>query len=222
MKLLALDTSTEMCSCALLVEGEIQERSHLALRQHAELILPMIEELLAKAELKPAQLDALAVGRGPGSFTGVRIACGVAQGIAFALDIPVIPLSSLATLAQGAYLELGVHHVLATIDARMNEVYYGYYVLNTESVMQVVGDEAVIAPEKIELSIAEQWYGVGSGWSRYHESLHVRLGTDYQPDRYPQARAMIPLALAAYSKKEYTNAEQLIPVYLRNRVVSEP
>ncbi|OQW94440.1 MAG: tRNA (adenosine(37)-N6)-threonylcarbamoyltransferase complex dimerization subunit type 1 TsaB [Beggiatoa sp. IS2] len=222
MKLLTLDTSTEACSCALLVEGEIKERTVMAVRQHAELILPMIDELLTEAGLKPTQLDALAVGRGPGSFTGVRIACGVAQGISFALDIPIIPLSSLATLAQAAYIELGTHRVLATIDARMNEIYYGYYILNPEGIMQIVGSEAVIAPEKIERPTGDPWYGVGSGWTSYHESLQTRLDTDlqgYQVDRYPQARAMIPLAQVTYSKREYVSAEQLIPVYLRNRVV---
>jgi len=222
MKLLALDTSTESCSCALFLDGNTTERTRLALRQHAEFILPMIDELLAEAALKPTQLDALAVIRGPGSFTGVRIACGVAQGIAFALDIPVIAVSSLATLAQAAYMELGVTHVLATIDARMNEVYYGYYTFDSQGLIQIIGDEGVIAPEKIELLSENQWYGVGSGWTTYQALLQTRLGNslqNYQVNCYPQARAMIPLALLAYSNKDYVSAEQLTPVYLRNRVV---
>jgi tRNA threonylcarbamoyladenosine biosynthesis protein TsaB len=222
MKLLALDTSTEACSCALWVNGILTERTALALRQHAELILPMIDELLMEAGLTPTQLDALAVSQGPGSFTGVRMACGIAQGIAFALNIPIIPLSSLAVLAQAAYMELGAQRVLATIDARMNEVYYGYYSLNAQGIMQRIGSEAVIAPEKIELPTGDQWYGVGSGWTTYHKQLQTRLATylqDYQIDRYPQARAMLPFALIAHSQKEYVSAEQLLPVYLRNRVV---
>ncbi len=222
MKLLALDTSTESCSCALFLDGKTTERTRLALRQHAEFILQMIDELLAEAALKPTQLDALAVIRGPGSFTGVRIACGVAQGIAFALDIPVIAVSSLATLAQAAYTELGATRILAAIDARMNEVYYGYYTFDNQGLIQIVGHEGVIAPEKIECPDENQWYGVGSGWTTYPSLLQARLGNslqNYQINRYPQARAMIPLALLAYSNRDYVNAEQLTPVYLRNRVV---
>jgi tRNA threonylcarbamoyladenosine biosynthesis protein TsaB len=113
MKLLAFDTSTEACSCALYLDGEVDERFIVARKKHTALILPMADELLAAAELKPNQLDGLAFGRGPGSFTGLRIASGVAQGIAFAADIPVAPISSLATLAQAAYIELGTQKSLS-------------------------------------------------------------------------------------------------------------
>ena len=142
MKLLTLDTSTDACSCALSVDGEIGEQSVIAPRQHTTLILPMIDQLLAEAGLKPTQLDGIAFGRGPGSFTGLRIACGITQGIAFAADIPVVPISCLATLAQGAYLEQGIEKVLASIDARMNEVYFANYFLNQEKIMQLVDEES--------------------------------------------------------------------------------
>lgn len=222
MKLLALDTSTEACSCALSLNGDIQERSLLAPRQHTNLILPMAEELLREADLKPTQLDGLAFGRGPGSFTGLRIASGIVQGIAFAADIPVAPISSLAALAQAAYIELGAKKVLAAIDARMKEIYWGAYVLDKNNLMQCEGEELVCVPTAVNVSGDGQWYGVGSGWSTFQEPLIAKLGhlvTDFHGEKYPQARAMIPLALAAFQAGHIVSAEDALPIYLRNKVV---
>jgi tRNA threonylcarbamoyladenosine biosynthesis protein TsaB len=223
MKLLALDTSTDACSCALYLDGEIQERSVLAPRQHTSLILPMADELLAEAGLKPTQLEGLAFGCGPGSFTGLRIASGVIQGIAYGADIPVAPISTLAALAQAAYLEFGHHKILAAIDARMKEVYFGCYTLDNKSaIMQCQGPEIVCAPAQVEVPSGEQWYGVGNGWAVYAAQLVAKLGEqiqNYQGDQYPQAKAMIPLALAAFQQGQIVNAEQALPVYLRNKVV---
>jgi tRNA threonylcarbamoyladenosine biosynthesis protein TsaB len=222
MKLLALDTSTEACSCALYLDGDIQDRSLIAPRQHTSLILPMAEELLAEAGLKPTQLDGLAFGRGPGSFTGLRIACGVAQGIAFAADIPVAPISSLAALAQAAYIEFGAKKVLAAIDARMKEVYWGAFVLDKKNIMQCEGEEVVCAPSAVNLPSDGQWYGVGSGWTTFKEPLTAKLGNlvpDFQGEKYPQASAMIPLALAAFQAEQIVSAEEALPIYLRNKVV---
>ncbi|MDM8563559.1 tRNA (adenosine(37)-N6)-threonylcarbamoyltransferase complex dimerization subunit type 1 TsaB, partial [Candidatus Marithioploca araucensis] len=142
MKLLAFDASSPACSCALYLDGEITERYEIAPRQHAALILPMADELLTEAGLKPIELEGIAFGRGPGSFTGLRIASGVAQGIAFAADIPVAPISSLATLAQAAYIENGAQKVLAAIDARMSEVYWGMYVIDKQGIMRCEGEES--------------------------------------------------------------------------------
>ncbi len=222
MKLLALDTSTDACSCALYLDGEIQDRSVIAPRQHSALILPMADELLAEADLKPIQLDGLAFGRGPGSFTGLRIACGVAQGIAFAADIPVAPISSLATLAQAAYAESDAEKVLAAIDARMSEVYWGPYVLDKQQIMRCECEEIVCAPNEVSLPSAGQWYGVGGGWAIYADKLKANLGDvvqNYQGEKYPQARAMIPLALTAFAEEQIVSAEEALPVYLRNKVV---
>src|SRR3569833_3307602 len=132
MKLLAIDTATEACSAALYLDGAVNKRYVLAPREHALLILPMIDELLRDANLSPLELDAVAFGRGPGAFTGLRIAAGVAQGIAYGADLPVVPVSSLAALAQGCYRERGVTRVLATIDARIGEVYWGAYRLGSD------------------------------------------------------------------------------------------
>jgi len=219
MKLLAIDTTTDVCSCALYLDGDIQDRSVIAPRQHTALILPMADELLHEAGLKPIQLDGVAFGRGPGSFTGLRIASGVAQGIAFAADIPVAPISSLAALAQAAYIENGADKVLAAIDARMSEIYWGCYIIDKQGIMRLEGMENVGAPDKINLPSTEQWYGVGSAWTLYAEKLGVQ---HYQGDRYPQARAMIPLALAAFHEGQVVSAENALPVYLRNQVVARP
>jgi len=222
MKLLAFDTTTEACSCALYFNGEITVRSEIAPRKHAELILPMADELLTEAGLKPNQLEGVAFGRGPGSFTGLRIASGVAQGIAFAADIPVAPISSLATLAQAAYIEYGAENVLAVIDARKSEVYWGMYVIDKQGIMRCDGEEHLSAPKEVSLPDAGHWYGVGSGWATYAEVLTAQLGEkleNYQDDKYPQASAMIPLALAAFAEGEIVSAENALPVYLRNKVV---
>ncbi|MFK5971335.1 MAG: tRNA (adenosine(37)-N6)-threonylcarbamoyltransferase complex dimerization subunit type 1 TsaB [Candidatus Marithrix sp.] len=217
MKLLAIDTSTEVCSCALYIDGETQFRSQFAPRQHTKLILPMADELLAEADIKPNQLEGIAVGKGPGSFTGLRIACGVAQGIAFAADIPIAPISSLATLAQAAYIETGEQQILSIIDARMEEVYYGYYSLNAQGIMQCQIADKIAKPDAIDLPTTERWCGTGSGWI-YAEILQNKLKTllqDYQIDKYPQANAMIPLALDAFKQGQVVAAENINPVYLR-------
>ncbi len=217
MKLLAIDTSTEACSCALYIDGETQFRSQLTPRQHTKLILPMADELLAEAGINPNQLDGVAVGKGPGSFTGLRIACGVAQGIAFAVDIPIAPISSLATLAQAAYIETGEKQILSVIDARMEEIYYGYYILNSQEIMQCQTVDKVAKPNSIDLPITEKWYGTGSGWI-YAEILQNKLKTllqNYQIDKYTQASAMIPLALNLFKQGQVVSAENISPVYLR-------
>ncbi len=222
MKLLAIDTSTEACSCALYLDGEIQDRSVIAPRQHAALILPMADELLQEADLKPNQLDGLAFIRGPGSFTGLRITCGVAQGIAFAADLPVAPISSLATLAQSAHAEFGVEKVLAAIDARMREVYWGRYMIDKQGIMRSDDEEIVCAPDQISVPTAGGWHGVGSGWRTYGAQLSTKLGDvvqGYEGERYPQSRAMMPLALAVFQEGQAVSAEEILPVYLRNNVV---
>jgi len=222
MKILVLDTSTEACSCALSVAGEIIDRFVIAPQQHSHLILPMIEELLALAALTPTQLDGLAFGRGPGSFTGLRIASGVVQGIAFAADLPVAPISCLAALAQAAYLETGEQQVIAAMDARMGEVYWATYCLDTEQLMQCAGEEQVGAASQIHLPNEGPWHGVGTGWQVYSEVLlachHGQIKT-VASEKYPQARAMLPLAVKAFATGQTVSAENALPVYLRNRVV---
>src|SRR6185503_4238342 len=141
MNLLAIDTATENCSAALLCGGQLLERSELAPRRHAELILPMIDSLLAEAGLSRRSLDGIAVGRGPGAFTGVRLAISVAQGMALGLDVPVVPVSSLAALALDAP-DNGAA-ILACIDARMGEVYTGTFRRMPDGRLESLGSETV-------------------------------------------------------------------------------
>ena len=173
-QLLAIETSEEACSAALLSDGACSELFELEPRRHSELILPMIDRLLAEAGLPRSALDAVAFGRGPGSFTGVRIATAVAQGIGFGLDIPVIPVSTLQALAQGIHRLSGTEQVLAALDARMHEVYWGAF-SSDGTIMRAAGEELVIAPADVPLPEDGQWTGAGSGWTSYLDILSQRL-----------------------------------------------
>ncbi|MDH5594095.1 MAG: tRNA (adenosine(37)-N6)-threonylcarbamoyltransferase complex dimerization subunit type 1 TsaB [Gammaproteobacteria bacterium] len=221
MKLLAIDTATEACSAALLIEGNVQSEYQIAPQQHADLILPMVEKLLAEAAIKLNQLDAIAFGRGPGSFTGVRIATSVTQGLAYGADIPVVPVSTLATMAQRIYREQQKSKVLAVIDARISEVYWAVYQLDKNNLMQLQGEESVIAPENVPLPEGDDWYGVGTGWGSYRAQLENRLGnriTGSQSKYFPHAMDMIPQAVFSFEQGLAVPAEQALPVYLRDKV----
>lgn len=222
LRLLALDTSTEACSAALLVDGKIGERYEIAPRAHAALILGMIDQLLAEAGLALSQLDAVGFGRGPGAFTGVRIATGVVQGIAFGADLPVVPVSSLAALAMDATDREGCERVLAAIDARMGEVYWGAYRVGATGRLQRVGEEEVAAANAVAVPCEGVWCGTGSGWLTYGAVLGARLGDrlgSVFPDRCPGARSVAKLAALDFQDGLALPAEQALPVYLRNKVV---
>lgn len=217
MKLLAFDTSTEACSVALYIDGDITSLYEVAPQRHAELILPMVDQVLSQGEVKLTDLDAIAFGRGPGSFTGVRIATGIAQGLAFSVDLPVIPISSLATLAQSVKDE--ADYIAATIDARMSEIYFGLY--KSGDIVELVGEETVIAPARLEISDMPVCYGVGSGWASYADSLKVIFKyklKGYAGDWFPHAKDLVILAAHAYKTGVAVNPEDAAPVYLRNKV----
>lgn len=221
MKLLAIETATEACSCALLVDGACQEIYHVAPRRHAELVLPMVSELLATAELVLPQLDGIAFGRGPGAFTGVRIAAGVAQGLAFGADLPVAPVSTLWALAQGAYRATGAAQVLTALDARMGEVYWGAYRVDSRQRMAVVLNDCISAAEQVPLPAGGGWFGVGGGWKSYARVLNDRLGEyllGQDAKRFPQAQDIAMLAADIIAVGGGVPAEQALPLYLRNRV----
>lgn len=221
VKLLALDTATEACSAALLVDGAVLERYELAPRRHAALILPMIEAVLAEAGLRATQLDAVAFGRGPGAFTGVRVAVGIAQGIAFAADLPVVPVSTLAALALGAARETGHTRIAAALDARMGEIYWGTYAVAGETV-DALGEECVRAPPAASAPPGD-WFGVGSGWSVYSAILCQRLAVGgWLGERYPRAGDVARLAADPRRRGEWVIAERARPVYLRNDVAGKP
>lgn len=230
MKLLAIDTATEACSAALYINGEITAQYELAPREHSRLILKMVDTLLREEKLSVSKLDAIAFGRGPGSFMGLRIAAGVVQGIAFAHDIPVVPVSTLKAIAQRAYEQTQRKHILAAIDARMDEVYWASYRLEGEQ-WQLDGEECVISPDKIQLpeklvKADEAWVGAGTGWASYRDRLlptanNCQLST-ILPDCYPSAEVIAKLAVEELIAGNTVTAAEAIPVYLRNDVAKKP
>ena len=220
MKLLAIDTSTDACSAALLQDDTVLSCFQLAPRRHADLILGMVQGLLDESGLHLQQLDALAFSRGPGSFTGLRIAAGVAQGLAFAMDLPVIPVSSLATMAQQCWQEQKKSSVLAGLDARLGEVYWGQYALNHEN-MCLLGQERVCHPDAVSVPEGKNWYGAGPAWAAYPRELAARLGNHcraYDGGLLPNARYMLELARQDWQNGNVFPADQAVPVYLRDKV----
>jgi tRNA threonylcarbamoyladenosine biosynthesis protein TsaB len=216
--LIAIETSTESCSAALLRDGVLTERSELAPRRHAELILPMIESLLDESGVSRRQLDAVAVGRGPGAFTGVRLAISVAQGLALALDIPVVPVSSLAALAHAAPARTGAA-ILAVIDARMGEIYAGCFERTANGLVDAITEESVSHAEELVVPRVDSI--VGSGWAVYAEVLASRLPSAplfADGARYPQARAIAQLAAPQFAAGRSVAPELALPVYLRDKV----
>jgi tRNA threonylcarbamoyladenosine biosynthesis protein TsaB len=222
MNLLAIETATEACSVAL-IHGEcLIARSEIAPRRHTDLVLPMADELLAEAGIGRHALDAIAVGRGPGAFTGVRLAISLAQGMALALDLPVIPVSSLAALALEAP-EDGASGaaILAVIDARMGEVYAACYRRDGGGGLLALDEERICTAETLVLPEAGAWQVVGSGWATYATALSQRLtGTLHSADgqRYPQAAHVAELALREFRAGHLLAPEQALPVYLRDKV----
>ncbi len=217
--LLALDTATEACSVALLHEGRVYSHYEVIPRLHAQRLLPMIQDLLAEAGVALSAVEAIAFGRGPGAFTGVRIAVGVVQGLAFALQRPVLPISNLAVLAQRAHREHGAMQVAAAIDARMDEVYWGCYRLE-QGQMRLIGSEAVLPPEQARLPRDAQgdWFGAGTGWG-YAERLPV-TPVAQDAGMLPHAEDLLRLAEYAWQRGEAVEAEHAQPVYLRDKVAT--
>lgn len=221
MNLLAIETSTEACSVALIHGDEVIARSELAPRRHAELVLPMADALLAEAGLGRHALDVIAVGRGPGAFTGVRLGISLAQGMALALDVPVVTVSSLAALALEAPEEEDEASILAVIDARMGEIYAASYRRDDNGGLIELDEERVCTPEALTLSPSAAWQVVGTGWTTYADILRSRLsGTlrSAEGARYPQARHVAELAARAFAAGHAHAPEHALPVYLRDKV----
>jgi len=218
--LIAIETSTEACSAALLRNGALLERSQVAPRRHAELILPMIESLLAEAGVSRRDLDAVAVGRGPGAFTGVRLAISVAQGLALGLDVPVVPVSSLAALAQDVPADPHTA-ILAVIDARMGEVYAGTFLRAADGTVEALAAESVGPAAMLALPERGHWSVVGTGWAVYRDAIaaHLREPPRFADGgRYPQARAVAQLAAPQLAAGRGVAPEFALPVYLRDKV----
>lgn len=223
MNILAIETSTQACSAALLCRGQLAQRYRVAPRGHGELILAMIDELLREAGLTPSRLSAVAFGRGPGAFTGVRIATAVAQGIAYAADLPVVPVSTLAALAQAGYRLKDYRAVLCATDARMGEVYWGAYQVQ-RGVVSLLGEECVCRPEAVPSPGKGAWRGIGNGWAVYAGRLpDVLAQTPEQQmtDLLPRAEEVALLARYEFEQGRVVAAEQAMPVYLRDSVAQK-
>ncbi len=229
MKILAIDTATEACSAALMIDGEILSHYQVAPREHSRLILKMIDDLLSQANMSISDVDAIAFGRGPGSFMGLRIAAGVVQGIAFAHDIPVIPVSSLKAIAQRVYSETQNENVLVAIDARMDEVYWAAYYLENRQWL-LYGEESVMSPDNVMLPVIPEkpdirWAAAGTGWASYQDRLlpqTTKQLTAVLPEFLPSAEAIALLAVDDLLAGKVVSAAQAIPVYLRNDVAKKP
>jgi tRNA threonylcarbamoyladenosine biosynthesis protein TsaB len=219
MNLLAIETSTEACSVALVHGDQVAARSDIAPRRHAELVLPMADSLLAEAGLGRHALDAIAVGRGPGAFTGVRLGISLAQGMALALDRPVVTVSSLAALALEA--PEGEGAILAVIDARMGEIYAACYVRDDQGGLVALDEERVCAPEQLVLPAVSGWHVVGTGWATYAGVLRERIAAPVLSERghaYPQARHVAELAVREFRAGHALAPDLALPVYLRDKV----
>ncbi len=221
VNLLAVETATESCSVALSINGEVQQRYRHAPRQHAELLLPWVQELMAEAEIGFALIDAIAFSRGPGSFTSLRIGIGVVQGLAWASDCPVVPVSSLAATAQNV-TETGAKTVLVALDARMNEVFTGLFRLNENGVMRVDGAEQVCAPGLVIAPAEADIYGVGIGFNRYPELDEIAGNlVAIEAETWPSASSVLTLAQEWLLSNDALPAELAQPVYLRDKVAQK-
>jgi tRNA threonylcarbamoyladenosine biosynthesis protein TsaB len=221
-KILAIDTSTENCSVALLVNDQVISRSEVAPRDHTKKVLPMVDEVLKEAGLTLQDLDALAFGRGPGSFTGVRIGIGIAQGLAFGADLPMIGVSTLAAMAQASYRLHGVTDVAVAIDARMSEVYWARYTRQENGEWVGVDEECVIPPANlVEEAQADDktWTTAGTGWDAYQNELTgLPFSVTASEVLYPDSQDIVILAKQELEKGNTVPVEESSPVYLRDNV----
>jgi len=226
LKILALDTSTEACSAALFVDGDVIEEFALTPREHTQMILPMVQRVLAQGGVALHQLDGIAFARGPGAFTGLRIAAGVTQGLAFGAGVPVMPVSSLAALAHGVWRQYGADTVLTALDARMHEVYWGAWRVLGEGNVQPGGmAECVLAPANTPVLATSDWFAAGSGWSAYADVLLPRFAAVVRAvdaDILPRAHDVAMLAAHQVMQHGWLSAEQAQPVYLRDNVADKP
>jgi tRNA threonylcarbamoyladenosine biosynthesis protein TsaB len=219
--LLAIDTSGDACSAALLSGERIEQVLESAPRRHGELILGMMQQVLDDAGTRLDALDAIVFARGPGSFTGVRIAVAVAQGAAFGAGLPLVPVSTLAAIAQGEFRRSGERRLLVALDARMGEVYWGCFEIDARGLAVARCEERVCPPEAVEAPDGEGWFGVGPGWSVYGAELAARTRVapnHYAGEAFCEARDLAVLGAAELAAGHAVPPERAAPVYLRDRV----
>lgn len=216
MKIIALDSSTELCSVALWQNGEILLREELAGQRHSELLLPMVQEILAEAGLNLKALDGIAFGEGPGSFTGLRIGCGVAQGLAFGADLPVVGVCTLLALAEAT----DARRVISCLDARMGEVYHAAYE-KTDGEWRTVMAPGLSSPQQLPEIEGHDWTGSGNGFLAYGEILRSRFGNQLAtviPEILPHAASIAVLGAGQFKRGLGMDAAEAAPLYIRNKV----
>lgn len=217
MRILAIDASTEWCSVAVGGGARWHVRDEHARETHSERLLPMVRSALAEAGWTLSALDGIAFGAGPGSFTGVRIGCGVAQGLALGADLPVVPVPTLAAIAQDVWRERGEARVFACLDARMREVYLAAYTRDGE-VWRTVGAPAVLAPSEMRAPSGGAWFGAGNGFAAYPMLAAQLEMAGVDAGARPTARAVGELALPRLAAGEGVSAAEALPLYVRHRV----
>ena len=216
MNILALDTSSEWCSAALWRSGAVIAREQLAGQRHSELILPMVDAVLAEASLALSRLDAIAFGAGPGSFTGLRIACGVTQGLALGADVPVVPVGTLEALAEAS----DAPRAICALDARMGEIYHAAYAREGEQ-WAVVHAPSLCRPDAVPEVAGDGWAGCGSGFAVHPETLAARYAGQMsvvRGDLFPHAAAMASIAARAVTRGNVLDPALAAPLYVRNKV----
>ncbi|UJD94986.1 tRNA (adenosine(37)-N6)-threonylcarbamoyltransferase complex dimerization subunit type 1 TsaB [Lelliottia amnigena] len=222
MRILAIDTATEACSAALWDNGNLFAHFEECPREHTQRILPLVKDILNQGNTSLTELDALAFGRGPGSFTGVRIGIGIAQGLALGANLPMIGVSTLATMAQGAFRKTGATRVLAAIDARMGEVYWAEYTRDERGIWHGEETECVLKPEAVGERLkllSGDWATVGTGWPAWPDMANESGLTLVDGNMLlPAAEDMLPIACQRFAVGKTVAVEQAEPVYLRNEV----
>jgi tRNA threonylcarbamoyladenosine biosynthesis protein TsaB len=215
--LLAIETSSELASCALLVNDAVLTRESSGVRTHSQSILPMVQELLLDAGIKLADLDAIAFGAGPGSFTGVRTACGIAQGLAFGASLPVLPLVTLDAMALACRARSGAADILVVLDARMGEVYWAQY--RYADGLQAIVAPALCAPEAVAPLPAAGLVACGNGLAAYPQAFaDSAFMAGAMPDILPHARELVRLGAVALAAGQAVDAASAQPLYLRNKI----
>ena len=216
MRILAFDTSTEVCAAALFDGERWSERREQAGSRHSELLLPMVRALLRESGLGLTDLDGIAFGAGPGSFTGLRIACGVAQGLAFGAGLPLVGVASLEAMAESARAKHGWTRVAAALDARMGEIYFAAYTRNGDEWRTEI--EPCVQPADEAPIPAGRWFGAGNGFAVYPALIAHLAVAALDPDIVPSAIAIGALALPRFAAGEGVTASEAAPFYVRHRV----
>lgn len=227
MKLLALDTSSVACSVALQSDAAITERHEERPREHTNILLPMIREVCKETDVAIADLDALVLGNGPGSFIGMRIAASVAQGLAYAAGLRIVPVSSLAAVAAEVFATHEAQEVVVAQDAHMHEVYLGVYRRDAAGLPQAIAPERLCARQaiaEIAADIAGRRVAAGFGWQRYPELLALNRDRfdSIAEAHYPRARYLLDPGAAGLNSAEALDPQQIAPAYLRQRVAEKP